>query len=167
MKLTQKIGVCLLLISLLSACKKDEKDDNTNLALLLALSGGTTCAVTTSGVTLPIASVTPTRNTSGSPISFTTAAGTGIGAVQVVGAVAQDIGTFTAPIGNYSVAVYKGSCPINVSSNLAVLNTDYSVQSGSLTSVSSSASIKFLVSGNYTLILTTSNSAQGSFGFAQ
>ncbi|RHX83644.1 hypothetical protein [Leptospira stimsonii] len=167
MKLIKQIGVCLVLISLLSACKKDDNnDDTTNLALLLALSGGSTCTVTAGGVTLPIATVTPTRNTSGSPITFTTSTGIGLGTVQVIGAVAQDIGTLTATSGNYSVAVYKGGCPVNAASNLAVLNTDYSIQSGSLTTVAGSASIKFLVSGNYTLLLTTANNAQGSFGFA-
>lgn len=156
MKLVKKIGVCLALISLLSACKKDEKDDNTNLALLLALSGGTTCAYTASGITLPIASVSATQNGGVQTLSFTTSGTTGLGAVQIASAPVNSLGLITANSGTLSVVVYKGNCPLSTSSTLAVAGVDYSFVSGTST-VTSTAQIKFNVAGAYTLIITSNN----------
>ncbi|MBW0435904.1 hypothetical protein HGB47_20050 [Leptospira yasudae] len=161
MKLVKKIGVCLVLISLLSACKKDEKDDDTtNLALLLALSGGNTCTYTASGITLPIPSVSVTLNGAVANLSYT---GTiGFGAIQIASAPANSIGSFGNGSGSYSYIVYKGSCPLSTTSTLAVAGTDYTVLSGTST-ITTSGSIRFNVAGTYTILLTSNNSSGGVF----
>lgn len=157
MKLVKKIGVCLVLISLLSACKKDEKDDSaTNLALLLALTGGNTCAYTASGVTLPIASISATQNGGGQTISFTTTGTLGLGAIQIASAPVNSLGLITANSGSLSVVVYKGNCPLSTSSTLAVAGVDYTFVSGSST-VTTTAQIRFNVAGAYTIIVTANN----------
>ncbi|RHX95294.1 hypothetical protein DLM76_08300 [Leptospira yasudae] len=161
MKLVKKIGVCLVLISLLSACKKDEKDDDTtNLALLLALSGANTCTYTAAGITLPIASISATQNGGVQSISFTTSGAIGIGAIQIASAPANSIGSFGNSSGSYSYVIYKGNCPLSTSSTLAVAGTDYTVLTGT-SNITASGSIRFNVAGAYTIILT-SNSASGS-----
>ncbi|TGK17712.1 hypothetical protein [Leptospira kmetyi] len=168
MKLVKQIGVCLVLISLLSACKKDEKDDSaTNLALLLALSGGSTCTVTAGGVTLPVASVSPAKLTVAS-LFFTTAAGLGLGTIQLSNVVVNDFGSFTVNSGTISsLTIYKGTCPLTVTSTTAVLNTDYSITSGSLTNITSTTNIKFLTPGSYVILAQTSNGAQATVQYGQ
>ncbi|TGK10117.1 hypothetical protein [Leptospira stimsonii] len=162
MKLVKQIGVCLVLISLLSACKKDEKnDDATNLALLLALSGGSTCTVTAGGVTLPVASVSSTQNGGVSTIALTTSGAIGIGAIQIPSAPTNSIGLITANTGSLSLTVYKGTCPITAASSVAVAGVDYTFISGTAT-VTTTAQIRFNVAGSYTIIVT-SNGGTGLF----
>ncbi|PJZ42193.1 hypothetical protein CH370_08120 [Leptospira kmetyi] len=161
MKLTQKIGVCLVLISLLSACKKDEKDDSaTNLALLLALSGANSCAYTALGTTLPIPSVSVTSNGGVANLTFTGAVGFGV--IQIASAPATSIGSFGNSSGSYSYLVYKGSCPLSTSSTLAVAGTDYTVLTGT-SNITSSGSIRFNVAGTYTIFLTSNNATGATF----
>ncbi|TGM97995.1 hypothetical protein [Leptospira yasudae] len=163
MKLVKKIGVCLVLISLLSACKKDEKDDDTtNLALLLALSGGNTCTYTASGITLPIASISATQNGGAQTISLTTSGAIGLGAIQIASAPVNSLGTINVTTGSLSFVVYKGTCPLSTSTTLAVAGTDYSFVSGT-SNVTSTSQIRFNVAGSYTIIVTSNNATGAAF----
>ncbi|TGL74432.1 hypothetical protein [Leptospira yasudae] len=160
MKFVKLIGISLLLTSILLSCKKDNKnDDDTKLGLLLALSG-TACSYNS----LPIASTSPTQNGGATTINLTALGTAGTGAIQFLVVPANSTATITASSGTLSIIIYKGICPLTPASTTAVAGTDYTYLSGSST-ITSSAQIRFSVTGSYTIIVTTTNSGTGTVQF--
>jgi hypothetical protein len=165
MKIAKKIGVCIVLIGLLSACKSKEEDDDTSyLALLLAAGGyNNTCAFSPAGTSVPIASMIAIANGTPYMLSFTQI-DRQYSAVQIPVAVAGSIAKFQVNSGTLGVAVYKGGCPITRGVNLATAGTDFVFTVGAA-AITNTAQIQFNVPGSYTIIVNTIDGGTGTFQF--
>ncbi|RHX89551.1 hypothetical protein [Leptospira stimsonii] len=161
MNLVKKIGVCIVLIGLLSACKSKEDDDSSYLALVLLAGGYNTCSFSPAGTSVPIASMTAIANGTPYSLSFTQI-DKGYSAIQIPVATAGTMGTFQVSAGTLGVAVYKGGCPITRGVNLAGAGTDFIFVSGAAT-ITNSAQIQFNVPGSYTIIVNTADNGKGTF----
>ncbi|AOP34191.1 hypothetical protein A0128_10235 [Leptospira tipperaryensis] len=161
MNLTKKIGVCIVLIGLLSACKSKEDDDSSYIALLLAAGGYNTCSFSPAGTPTSIASMTAIANGTPYMLSFTQI-DKQYSAIQIPVATAGSVAKFQVSAGTLGVAVYKGGCPIVKGVNLAAAGTDFVFISGSAT-ITSSAQIQFNVAGSYTIIVNTADGGVGTF----
>lgn len=160
----KKIGVGILLIGLLSACKSKEDDDSSYLALLL-LAGGynSTCSFSPAGTPVSIASMTAIANGTPYSLSFTQI-DKQYSAIQIPAAAAGNILSFQVSAGTLGVAVYKGGCPVTKGVNLAAAGVDFAFIAGAA-AITNAAQIQFNVPGSYTIIVNTADSGKGTFQF--
>lgn len=161
MKLIKKIGVCIVLIGLLSSCKSKEDDDTSYLALLLLAGGYNTCSFSPAGTPVSIASMTAIANGTPYPLSFTQI-DKQYAAIQIPAAIAGNILSFQVSSGTLGVAVYKGGCPVTKGVNLAAAGVDFAFIAGAAT-ITNSAQIQFNVAGSYTIIVNTADGGKGTF----